>query len=315
MIIETIDWGKVYELAKTTTKESFIKQTKNMGKIKELPLVEQFVFYMDKYEKQVFPKLLKNTKMEISPEKFAQIIIKEVKSNPKLLEAFKANPSSMFASILAGAEIGLVPSELLGEFYLIPRKIKQSNGQYLLTVTPLIGYKGVAKILLRSGEIEHLDAQVVYKGDKFKHTLGISPKLEHVPSDKAVRTAENITHVYTVAHYKSGRVVFQVMTKDEIISVKNLSKYNNELYFNDVQSPNRWMEKKTCLIQMSKLLDKDYYGTKAIELDNRLEGGAILTLDGTDKVKLIEGASVRPTRFRDIYGTLGNLEKDGREQK
>jgi hypothetical protein len=51
----------------------------------------------------------------------------------------------MFASILAGAEIGLIPSDMLGEFYLIPRKIDGKP-----SVTPLIGYKGLVNILLRS---------------------------------------------------------------------------------------------------------------------------------------------------------------------
>ena len=287
-----IDWSKVYELAKTKTKEEFLAITNKWGKIDELPVVEKFLLYMDRYEKQMLPKLLKDTKMSMSPEKFCQIIIREVKKDEKLLEAFRVNPASMFASILAGAEIGLVPSELLGEFYLIPRNIKQENGTYLLTVTPLIGYKGIAKILLRSGDIEHIDAQIVYKGDKFKYSLGSSSKIEHVPNPKATRTAENIEYAYTIAHYKSGRIVFHVMTKEEIMAVKNLSKYNNNLYFNDVKSPNRWMEKKCCLIQMSKLLDKDYYGQKAIELDSRLEGGAILTLDSQDQIKLIDANKV-----------------------
>ena len=64
------------------------------------------------------------------------------------------------------------------------------------------------------------------------------------------------------------------------------------------------MEKKCCLIQLAKLLDKDYYGTKAIELDNRLEGGAVLTLDDQERVKLIEDTPVKPNRYRNIYGTL-----------
>jgi len=67
------------------------------------------------------------------------------------------------------------------------------------------------------------------------------------------------------------------------------------------------MEKKCCLIQLAKMLDKDYYGTKAIELDNRLEGGATLTLDEQDKVRLIEGAAVKPSRYRNIYGSLKSL--------
>ena len=84
------------------------------------------------YLKSVLPNLL--TKHNIDPLQFVQIVSSEVKKNEKLLQAFKENPASMFASILAGAEIGLVPSDMLGEFYLIPRKI---DGK--LTVTPLIG--------------------------------------------------------------------------------------------------------------------------------------------------------------------------------
>jgi len=53
----------------------------------------------------------------------------------------------MFALILAGAEIGLMLSEMLGEIYLIPRKIDNKP-----TVTPLIGYKGMVNIILKKAE-------------------------------------------------------------------------------------------------------------------------------------------------------------------
>lgn len=299
--MQIIDWENVYELAKKPLAE-FLEATKNMGKVEELPSVQKFTTYLDRYEKQVIPSLLQNNTM--SPSKFATIVGNEVKKNEKLLKAFSENPSSLFASILAGAEIGLVPSDLLGEFYLIPRNIKQSNGQYKMTVTPLIGYKGLVKLLLRGGDIESIDAQVVYKGDKFSVAYGLTPKLEHKPKFDADRTSDNITHIYAIAHLKSGKAQFHVMTRAELDAVKNMSKYDNELYFNDVKNPNRWMEKKSCLIQLSKLLDKDYYGQKAIELDSRLSGGAIVTLDSKDQVQIIENTPVKPTRYRNIYGTL-----------
>jgi recombination protein RecT len=233
-------------------------------------------------------------------------VINEVKKDSKLLNAFMSNPASMFASILAGAEIGLVPSDLLGEFFLIPRNLKGDDGQYRQTVTPLIGYKGMVKILLRTGDIERIEAQVVYKGDKFSVEYGTTPKMVHKSKLDAERTADNITHVYAVAYYKSGQTQFQVMTRAEIMAIRDKAKYPNELYFNDKSNPNRWMEKKCALVQLSKLLDKDYYGTKAIELDARLEGGAYVTLEN-EQVKLIEGAAVKPARFRNIYGTLDKL--------
>lgn len=299
-----IDFEKLYTLARNSSLEDFLKFTDSINKTDELPAVQRFVSYMERYEKQVLPSLLNDTHAKVTPAKFTQIVINEIKKNEKLLQAFTENPSSMFASILAGAEIGLVPSDLLGEFYLIPRNIKQDGGKYKLTVTPLIGYKGLHKILLRSGEIENIEAQVVFEGEEFKVSLGTSPKLEHTPDFSLPRTADKITHVYAVAHYKSGRCQFQVLTRTEVMAIRDLSKYNNKLYFNDRENPNRWMEKKCCLIQLAKLLDKDYYGTKAIELDNRLEGGAVLTLDEQERVKLIEDAPVRPTRYRNIYGSL-----------
>ena len=304
-----IDWKKVYETAKKSNYDDFIKAVENMGKVEELPVVKKFSAYMERYEQELIPKLLQNIP-NITPSQFVFAAISEVKKNIKLQQAFQENPSSMFASILTAAEIGLVPSELHGEFFLIPRNLKQPNGTYKMTVTPLIGYKGIVKLLLRSGEIESLDAEVVYKGDKFKVSYGLNPNMEHIPkfTPSAVRTAETITHVYAVAHYKDAKPKFAVMTRDELMAVKNMNKYDNELYFNDKNNPNRWLERKTVLIQLSKLLNKDLYGTKAIEMENKISNGAILTLENDDQIKIIEGAPIRPTRFRDIYGTLNAKE-------
>jgi len=302
-----IDWKKVYETAKISKYEDFLKVVDEMSKVDELPVIKKFSVYMERYEQELLPKLLQNIS-NITPSQFVFAAISEVKKNQKLQQAFQENPSSMFASILTAAEIGLVPSELHGEFFLIPRNIKQPNGNYKMSVTPLIGYKGIVKLLLRSGEIESLDAEVVYKGDKLKIAYGLSPILQHTPKYDAVRTAENITHVYAVAHYKVGKPKFSVMTRDELIAVKNMNKYDNELYFNDIKNPNRWLEKKTCLIQLSKLLNKDLYGTKAIEMDNKISNGAILTLENNDQIKIIEGAAIKPTRFRNIYGTLNSID-------
>lgn len=303
-----IDWSKVYDVARSTaTKEEFLKISQNFGKIEESAPVQKFVNYMEQYQKKVLPSLLQSSQMSLTPEKFVNIVVNQVKKDSRLMNAFMANPSSMFASILFGAEIGLVPSDEIGDFFLIPRNMKQDDGSYKQTVTPLIGYKGLVKIIMRSGDYEKIEAHVVYKGDKFKVSLGTNPKLEHTPKYDADRTAENITHAYAVLHFKSGATQFAVVTRNEIIAVRDKSKHPNDLYFNDRGNPNRWMEKKCALIQLSKTLDKDFYGSKAIEMDATIDGGAMLTLDQDNQIKLIEGASVKPARFRNIYGTLNNL--------
>jgi recombination protein RecT len=237
----------------------------------------------------------------------------EIKKNEKLLEAFMQNPSSMFASILAGAEIGLIPSDMIGEFYLIPRNIKQSDGRYKMSVTPLIGYKGLVNILLRGGDITRIHTEVVYEGDVFEPTYGLEPSIIHKPNFEVPRTSDKLRYAYAVAKMKNGEYQFSVMTRAEIESVKSISKYNNDLYFNDKMGINRWMEKKCALIQLSKMLPKDYYSKKAISMDNMLEGGATLTLDENNQIKLVEGTPIKPTRYRNIYGTLNNLNDKSEE--
>lgn len=278
---------------------------KTQGKSSQQIALSRFLSQIAIYETKTLPQLLEVHGM--SPLQFKQVVISEVKRNDKLLKAFIENPASMFASILAGAEIGLIPSEMQGEFFLIPRNLKQANGTYKMTVTPLIGYKGLVKLILRSGSVTKIHTEVVYEGDVFIPTYGLEPDIIHKPDFTVPRTADKIRFVYAVAKKRSGDYQFEVLTREQVLAIKNMSKYDNDLYFNDKQNPNRWMEKKAALIQLSKMLDKDYYSTKGFQLSSMIDGGAYLTLDNDNSsdVKLIEGTPVQPTRFRNIYNSFG----------
>jgi recombination protein RecT len=281
---------------------NILKMSKELEVSKSKQAILTFENHLSNYEKKVLPNLLE--KHGISPQQFVQVVLSEIKKNEKLLQAFIENPSSMFASILAGAEVGLIPSDMLGEFYLIPRNMKQSDGKFKLSVTPLIGYKGLVNILLRGGDITRIHTEVVYLHDEFEATYGLEPKIHHKPNFDKPRSASNITHAYAVAKMKSGEYQFSIMTRKEIEGVRSMSKYENDLYFNDKMGINRWMERKVVLTQLSKMLPKDYYSKKAISMDGMMESGAMLTLDENNQIKIVEGTPIKPTRFRNIYGTL-----------
>jgi recombination protein RecT len=274
-------------------------------------VVQTLKSQLTSYEAKVLPDLLE--KHNISVSQFVQVVLSEIKKSEKLLQAFMENPSSMFASILAGAEIGLIPSDMIGEFYLIPRNLKQSDGKYRMSVTPLIGYKGLHNILLRSGDVTRIHTEVVYEGDVFEPIYGLEPNIIHKPNFDVPRSADKIKYAYAVAKMKSGEYQFAVMTRAEIETIKNLSKIPNDLYFNDKMGINRWMERKCVLIQLSKMLPKDYYSKKAISMDNMLEGGGMLTLDENNQIKVVEGTPIKPTRYRNIYGTLNTLSENTQE--
>lgn len=262
--------------------------------------IQRFNQYLDTYKQNILPDLLK--KHNIEPAQFVHIVLSEVKKNPKLLEAFQINPPSMFASILAGAEIGLIPSDMLGEFYLIPRRINDK-----LTITPLIGYKGIHNIILRSGEVSKVHTECVFEGDEFEPIYGLEPNIIHKPNFSVLRDSTTLKFVYAVAKLKNGEYQFAVLSKTDVIKIRSLSRYENELYFNDKKDPNLWMVRKTALIQLAKLLPKDYYGKKAIEMDGKLEGGAYLSLDEENNVRIIEGTKIAPVKQASAIKTFNSL--------
>lgn len=267
---------------------------------KPLTAIQLFNNSLEAYKKQVLPNLL--SKHNIEPAQFVQIVVSELKKNPKLIDAFKENPSSLFASILAGAEIGLIPSDMLGEFYLIPRRIDGKQ-----TVTPLIGYKGLVSILLRSGEITKIHTECVFEGDHFEAIYGLEQNIIHKPNFDTERSANTLKFVYAVAKLKNGDYQFQVLSKGEILKIKALSRYDNDLYFNDKKDPQMWMVRKTALIQLSKMLPKDFYGKKAVEMDGQLEGGAILSLDEENNIKIIDGKKVTSLKQASVINTINSL--------
>jgi recombination protein RecT len=284
----------------TTQLEIATEEKKETAVAKPLTPVQKFNQYLESYKQNILPDLLK--KHNIEPAQFVQIVVSELKKNEKLQVAFQQNPSSMFASILAGAEIGLIPSDMLGEFYLIPRKI---DGK--MTVTPLIGYKGLHNIILRSGEVTKVHTECVYEGDEFEPVYGLEPNIIHKPNFSVERNANTLKFVYAVAKLKNGDYQFCVLSKNDIIKIKSLSRYDNDLYFNDSKDPQMWMVRKTALIQLSKMLPKDFYGKKAVEMDNQLEGGAYLSLDEDNNIKIIDGKRVASAKQPSAINTFNSL--------
>jgi recombination protein RecT len=277
------------------------EQTTNQQEVQKAPTaIQRFQSNIEAYEQSVLPNLLR--KHNIDAAQFKQIVLSEIKKNEKLLQAFQENPSSMFASILAGAEIGLIPSDMLGEFYLIPRQI---DGK--MSVTPQIGYKGLVNVILRSGEVTKVHTECVYEGDDFEAIYGLEQNIIHKPNFSVERSSKTLKFVYAVAKLKNGDYQFVVLTKGDIVKISNMSKYNNKLYFNDDRDPNMWMVKKTAMIQLAKMLPKDFYGKKAVEMENRLEGGAMLMLDENNEVKIVDGTKIVTSKYASVKNTLNQL--------
>ena len=241
-------------------------------------VVGSFTTTIEKYEKKNLTELLEGSSM--TPAQFKQIVINELKRSPKLQEAFIKNPASLFASILHCAEMGLNPSQMVGEFFFIP---------YKDSITPILGYKGLITLLMRSSKVKKIWSEVVYEDDDFEYELGLEPKLLHTPNHLAIRNSNNIKCIYACAKIEN-EVIFKVMFKNEIQNIINMSKVPNDLFFNDKKDPEQWMAKKTVLKQLAKLMPKDDDRLKkAVSMDDNIEGGGYLIMDDNDTVRFVQG--------------------------
>ena len=258
-------------------------------------VVDSFTTTIEKYEKKNLAELLEGSSM--TPAQFKQIVINELKRSPKLQEAFVKNPASLFASILHCAEMGLNPSQMVGEFFFIP---------YKDSITPILGYKGLLTLLMRSNKVKKIWSEVVYEDDDFEYELGLEPKLLHTPNHQSIRNSKNIKCIYACAKI-DDEVVFKVMFKSEIQNIINMSKFPNELFFNDKKDPEQWMAKKTVLKQLAKLMPKDDDRLKkAVTMDDNIEGGGYLIMDDNDTVRFVQGTVIG--KKSSIYAKL--MEKN-----
>lgn len=268
-----------------TAHNSFL--TCNMDK----SLIVKFEDQLGQFEKKVLNDLLRTH--SIQPAQFKQIVLTEIKKSPQMLEAFRTNPSSLFASIIHCAELGLSPNQSQGEFFFVP---------YKGHIKPVLGYKGLITLLTRSNGLKSIWAESVHEGDEFDYELGLEPILKHKPTDP-IRTSFTLTHVYVIAKTRDDEKLFKVLSKAELQKIiSNLTNINN-LYWNDEKDSQFWMLKKLVLKQLAKLLPKDTLGSKAIAIDDHIEGGSMLTLDSEEQVIVLDDSKA-PTAKKGLYDKL-----------
>ena len=154
----------------------------------------------------------------LSPERLYQLCVSTINREPKLAEC---SVESVLGCFMKCSALGLEPSNVdgLGRAYILPFGNKNLRGQKEATL--IVGYKGMIDLARRSGEIKDISARAVYENDKFSYAYGLDEHLTHVPSPKP---SQKLTHVYLVAHFKDGGHYINVMAKEQVDKVRNISK-------------------------------------------------------------------------------------------
>lgn len=156
---------------------------------------------MQQYIKSMEGEIKKALPSVITPERFTRMVLSAISVTPKLASC---TPASFLGAMMSAAQLGLEPNTPLGQAYLIP---------YGNQVQFQIGYKGLIDLAYRSGEVELVQAHVVYANDTFECEFGLEPKLVHKPTDG---DRGEPVKVYAMFKTKSGGYGFDVMTMDDV---------------------------------------------------------------------------------------------------
>lgn len=169
------------------------------------------------------PDVLEQIKLTLpqhmKPERLAKVMLSAVLQTPALM---KCNQLTLLQSLTKLSELGLEPGSALGHVYLLPFENKKA-GRYDVNI--IIGYRGYIELARRSGWVKQIETHVVFEDDTFDLVYGLDDvrKLRHVPNWKGNRDPDHAILVYCIARLKDGASHVEVMSMDEVRTIRNRS--------------------------------------------------------------------------------------------
>jgi len=199
--------------------------------------------------------------------RFVSSIIQSARKIPKL---YQCERTSLLNAFMTMAQLGLMPSDVSGEAYVIPYDNNRKVGDKWEKITEAqfqLGYQGLVTLFYRSGAKE-IVAEIVYEKDDFSYKNGI---IEHNP-DVFSEDRGKAKGAYVIVKLGTGGSVHKVMSKKEILDIaQKFSKSfgGKHTPWDEANDPQLWMWKKTVLKQCAKLVPKNEIIAQAIAEDNK----------------------------------------------
>lgn len=200
--------------------------------------------------------------------KFLSSVMAAVQKNTKLLEC---EPMTIINSFMTMAQLGLMPSDVSGEAYVLPyAKNKKVGDRWEQTMEAQfqLGYQGLITLFYRSGG-QSIRTEIVREHDEFSYENGvIKHKIDIFKSNKERGPAIG---AYAIA-LVNGQEIAKAMNKKDIMGMgEQFSKSFKSTHtpWDEKNDPELWMWKKTVLKQLGKMMPKNETIYHAIAEDNR----------------------------------------------
>ena len=216
------------------------------------------------YIEKLGPSLRKVMGDERQTERLIRIAIAAARGSEKMQ---RATALSLAGSLMTASVLGLEPNTPAGECYLVPYENKKAgrgqDGQFPVEAQLIVGYQGYVKLYRQHPMAGDIFAEAVYPEDDFEWARGTSPFIDHRPHPEKRAADSAPTHYYAVAILANGAKPFVVLTADEVKELRK-GKVGSS---GDIADPQRWMERKTALRQLTKMLPKSTRLAMAAQVD------------------------------------------------
>ena len=168
------------------------------------------------------------------PGRFARLVLTAVKATPKLVDCFRTvdGRTSLLLAAMQAASVGLEPNTPVRDGWILPRtrKIKGRNGapdQWVDEAEWSISYRGLCKLMRRTGGILDVQAHPVREGDAFDYEFGLTDRLAHRPGPSGERG--DLTHVWALARFTNSGYSFVVLDREQVEKRRAMStSWSNE---------------------------------------------------------------------------------------
>jgi len=144
-----------------------------------------------------------------------------------------------------------------------------SRGAYLVPykadVSVIISPQGFIELAYRSDVVMDVQARVVHANDDFEIEYGATPHIAHRPAFTHAAGRGAMIGAYAVVRLRTGGIIIEYMTRDEIMAVKAVSKAANHGPWQTWESE---MWRKTALKRAMKYVPKTEDVGRALDIDN-----------------------------------------------
>jgi recombination protein RecT len=224
---------------------------------------------------QMVPEMERALPKHLTGDRIARLTLTLIRQNPRLLEC---TPQSFFGALMSTTALGLEPG-INGEAYLVPYEDRK---QGIVECQLIVGYQGVAKLFYQHPLAKRVSAEYVCANDHFAYDKGLAQRLEHQP---AAGDRGPVVGYYAIAELTTGGLVFDYLSAARVKVLRG-GKVGPS---GDIADPEHWMERKTVLKQVLKLMPKSVELVAALHADETIgsmamghaiaEGGGLPTVE------------------------------------